>query len=424
MTDFRQLPSQALGVVAGKLALALALAIAAFSFYGPAAHAQTYKNYRPGTGARPVAGVTIRGDFVFGTASYGGLGSGDVYEIKHLGDLYGFNEGEFDPPGPQARVLFGPDGHLYGTFTDSFSNSFVFNLIPSPTICRTAQCQPWKVNVLHAFTGSDGTQPGYGDLTWDQQGNIYGTTVTGGTKELGVVYEMMPPVPPSQTWTESVIWNFTGPDGENPQNAVVFDGNGNLLGTAKQGGANGFGTVFKLTPSGNGWTEMNIHDFQGGSDGEYPIAGLMTDSSGNIYGATSDGGSGGGGTVFELAPSGNTYTYRLLYSFSGQQGNSCGPWATLSMDAAGNLYGTTYCDGTYAGGAVFELTNTQNGWLYTSLHDFPAFHGDGYLPISNVAFDANGNLWGTASRDTGGGYWARVEDHAVDIPLAACHTHL
>ena len=215
MTSLRQVPSKALDkITTGKLTMGVALALAALGFSSSAARAQTYRTYGTGTGAHPMAGVTIKGDFVFGTAPYGGRSSGDVYEVEHLGDLYGFNQG-FDPPGPEARVLFGPDGHLYGTYADSYSDSFVFNLVPNPTLCRTALCQPWNMNVLHSFTGfpSDGAQPGYGDLTWDPQGNIYGTTVTGGTKELGVVYEMMPPVPPSKTWTEKVIWNFTGPDG-------------------------------------------------------------------------------------------------------------------------------------------------------------------------------------------------------------------
>lgn len=370
--------------------LVIVLAVSAKTVY-----AQTYMVFPPGNGAHPEAGVTIRGDFVYGTAASGGLGGGAIYEVKHLGNIFNFTSGA----APKARVVFGPDGHLYGTA----SGGAVFNLIPSPTVCSTAQCQPWRVTTLHAFTGyPDGAEPGYGDLTWDVQGNIYGTTTMGGTKDLGVVYEMMPPVPPSKTWTESVIWNFTGPDGQNPQNAVIFDTNGNLLGTAEQGGANGFGTVFRLTQSGNTWTETNVYDFQGGTDGKSPIAGLMIDGSGNVYGATSDGGSGGGGTVFELVPSGNSYTFKLLYSFSGQQGNNCGPWGTLTTDATGSLYGTTYCDGSNHGGSVFKLTSTQNGWVYTSFHDFPAYRSDATNPISNVSFDANGNLWGTASFCGGG----------------------
>jgi uncharacterized repeat protein (TIGR03803 family) len=372
----------------------------------PRARAQTYITYAPGSGATPEAGVTVRGDFVYGTASAGGgFGDGVVFEVKHLGDLVSFGGGIGSP---EARVVFGPDGHPYGTLPGSGSDNLgqVYNLFPQVTICRTAACQPWRVNVLYRFTGypSDGARPGYGDLTWDQQGNIYGTTTAGGSKEYGVVYEMMAPIPPSKSWTEKVIWNFTGPDGEYPQNAVIFDSKGNLYGTSKQGGANGFGTVFKLTPSGNEWVETNLYDFQGSNDGKSPIAGLLIDSSGDLYGATSDGGSGGGGTVFELTPSGDIYTFKLLYSFSGQLGKTCGPWGTLTMDTAGSLYGTTYCGGQNGLGSVFKLTDMQNGWTYTSLHDFPAFRNDGVNPVSNVTFDTSGNLWGTASRGTLIGY--------------------
>jgi uncharacterized repeat protein (TIGR03803 family) len=407
MRNVTQLPFFALRVVRAVLALEIVvgLVFGMTILADLTVSAQTYNVFSPGGGSHPAAGVTIRGDFVYGTTAYGGGGSGVVFEVKHLGDLVEFTG--VPAPGPQSRVVFGPDGHLYGTYADGATNSFLFSLVPSATVCKSANCQPWKVNVLHLFAGfpSDGAIPGYGDLTWDQQGNIYGTTTIGGNTEHGVVYELMPPVPPSKTWTESVIWNFTGPDGEYPQNAVIFDGNGNLLGTARQGGANGFGTVFKLTPSGNGWSETNIYDFQGGADGQYPIAGLMMDGSGNLYGATSDAGSGGGGTVFELIPSGNSYTFKLLYSFSGQRNG--GPWATLSMDSAGNLYGTTLGDGL-GFGSVFKLTNNGGNWTYKSLHDFGSFRGDILSPMSNVSFDTNGNLWGTASSCGGGcngGVW-------------------
>lgn len=379
---------------------ALPIVFAATILGSLAAQAQVYKAYPLGPDGRlPQAGVTIRGDLVYATTAYGTLG-GAVYEIKHLGEIVYF--GDLQTPGPEARVVFGPDGHLYGTYTDSLTGSFVFNLTPPLSVCKTA-APCWKYNVLYTFKGyPDGAEPAHGDLLWDQQGNIYGTTTVGGSGEYGTVYEMMPPVPPSKTWTERVIWNFTGPDGEYPQNAVMFDSSGNLLGTAKQGGANGFGTIFKLMPSGNVWTETNIYDFQGSSDGQYPIAGLMMDSSGNIYGATSDGGNGGGGAVFELTPSGNGYTFNVLCSFSAQKGNSCGPWATLTMDSSSNLYGTRYCGGANGDGSVFKLTNTPNGWVYSSLHDFPAFMYDGAFPISNVSFDGNGNLWGTANSGNNG----------------------
>ena len=396
MMDLGRFRTMALRTLRSAIALASAVGVifALTILASPTAQAQNYRLYPPDAdGIEPQAGVTIRGDYVYGTAAMSGSGGGEVFEVKHLGRLTEFDRGIY---GPEARVVFGPDGPLYTTYPGYLNDSFgaVVKLFPSPTISGLF----WRSKALYHFKGyPDGSHPGHGDLIWDQQGNIYGTTINGGTGKYGVVYELMPPVPPSNTWTESVIWNFTGPDGEYPQNGVIFDPNGDLFGTARWGGQYGFGTVFKLTPSGNTWTETNAYDFQGGADGRYPIAGLMLDSSGNIYGATSDGGSGHGGTIFELIPSGNTYTFKLLYSFSGPLGQNCGPWGTLTMDATGNVYGTTYCNGLYHAGTVFKLTNTQNGWVYTSLHDFPAVDNDGVYPMSNVSFDANGNLWGTAS---------------------------
>lgn len=362
-----------------------------------AARSQTYTYYLlPGNGEEPKAGVTISGDYVYGTAAYGGLGRGTVFEAKHMGTLFDFPTNlPTDRGVPAARVVFGPDGHLYGTTQGdtNYDLGSVFELLPQPTICKTATCTPWQERVLYVFSGTDGAHPSSGDLTWDHQGNIYGTTWGGGANYRGAVYELMPS---GNTWTERVIWSFTGPDGEGPLNGVIFDSNGNLFGTTYSGGLYGFGNVFKLTPSGNGWIETSVYDFQGGSDGQNPRAGLTIDNSSNLYGATGDGGNGGGGTVFELTPSGNNYTFNLLYSLSGTPGDSCGPYASLTMDAVGNLWGTTYCDGAYHVGSVFKLANTQNGWIYTSLHDFqPA---SGYAPISNVTFDSNGNLWGTASQ--------------------------
>jgi uncharacterized repeat protein (TIGR03803 family) len=179
---------------------------------------------------------------------------------------------------------------------------------------------------------------------------------------------------------------------------------GSLFGTTEAGGvvatgANGpLGTVFELTNHNGTWTETVIHTFVetpgGNTNGVRPVAGLTPDGSGNLYGATSQGGAKGGGTVFELSPSGDTWTFKLLYNFGGQ--GQCGPWANMTMDAAGNLYGTTYCDGQYGYGSVFKLTNNGNSWVYTSLYDFTR-GDDGAYPISNVTFDDSGNLYGTTS---------------------------
>lgn len=197
-------------------------------------------------------------------------------------------------------------------------------------------------------------------------------------------------------WTEAPIYRFTGPDGGEPFAGVILDSSDNLFGTTYEGGLYGFGTVFEVTYDVNsGWTETVLYNFQNLNDGQGLFAGLVSDRAGNLYSATSDGGAGGGGTVFELSPMGNGRVFTLLYSFSGQQGMNCGPRASLTMDNSGNLYGTTFCDGANSFGNVFELSNTQNGWEYTSLYDFTG-GTDGSFPFSNVTIAADGTLYGIA----------------------------
>jgi len=207
-----------------------------------------------------------------------------------------------------------------------------------------------------------------------------------------VVYAMMHS---GSAWTQEPIYTFAGPDGSQPFAGVILDSKGNMYGTTAQGGQYGFGTVYELSPSGGGWTEKVLYSFQNGSDGSTPIGGLIFDQSGNLYGAADNGGSGGGGTVFELTPSGGSWTYSPLYSFTG--GAQCGPRASLVMDGSGNLYGTTYCDGANNKGSIFKLTPSASGWTQISLYDFTG-GTDGSAPISNVIFDSAGNLYGTASR--------------------------
>jgi uncharacterized repeat protein (TIGR03803 family) len=160
-----------------------------------------------------------------------------------------------------------------------------------------------------------------------------------------------------------------------------------------------------LMPVVGGWTENILYNFDYTSAGGYPIANPIFDqSSGNLYGATTDGGTGGGGTVFELSPSGSGWTFNLLYNLVGDgncstlgyYGPGPGPWGALALDSGGNLYGTTCSDGAYGYGNVFELTPSNDGWTYTDLHDFTG-GSDGAFPISNVVFDSSGNLYGTAS---------------------------
>ena len=269
--------------------------------------------------------------------------------------------------------------------------------------------------MVHRFTGgSDGSSPS-GALIFDQSGNIYGTTEYGGSTDYGTVYELMPS---GSGWTENILHSFifgTG-DGAWPIGGVTFDQTGNLYGTTLIGGDGnceygGCGVVFQLSPSGSSWIEQTLHAFTGGSDGWYSYGGVIIDPLGNLYGTTLYGGGGCGGdgcgTVFDLTPvNGGGWNFNTIYTFFQGVGSRWGPGDTLAMDAAGNLYGTTYADGAYLSGAVFKLTPSNGGWTYTSLHDFTG-GSDGFGPVSNVVFDANGNLYGTTH--AGGAYgWGVV----------------
>jgi uncharacterized repeat protein (TIGR03803 family) len=239
---------------------------------------------------------------------------------------------------------------------------------------------------------SNGQYP-EGELAFDSAGNIYGTAIDGGSAGWGVIYSLT-----RDSWTQNILYEPQGNgDGENPWGGVIFDASGNLYGVFAQNGPDNYGAVYKLTPSGSGWTESTVHAFTfSGNDGAIPQGGLIADASGNLYGTTVHSPSGGG-TVFEMLPSGGSWSYDVLYGLSG--GIGVGPYDKLLMDADGNLYGTTFADGQYGYGSVFKLTRSSGGWRYTSLHDFTG-GTDGSNPMCRLVMDASGNLYGTAS---GGG---------------------
>ena len=386
-------------------ALAVVFGLTLTLFATSAAQAQTYSviyNFMNlSDGAFPFAGLTLRGGALYGTTSTSmhNTGRGTVFQLKHSGSNWAFSLlSSLSAIGysPRTRVQFGPDGHLYGTTFQggSTDSGTIFRLVPPLSICRTANCM-WTENLLHQFGGPpDGMLPEGGDMAFDQRGNIYGTTSSGGDGWLrGVVWKL---TPSGNSFTESVIYTFSGPDGVYPYGGVIIDGKGNLFGTTRFGGANDLGTVYELTYDAEvGWVQTVLHSFENGSDGQRPFGGLIMDASGNLYGANDGGGSGGGGVVYELSPSGNGWTFTVLYSLAGTF--PCGP-AALTMDAAGNLYGVTQCDGANGLGNIFKLTKTGNGWTYTSLHDFTGGN-DGQYGRSNVTIDADGNLYGTTGGD-------------------------
>ncbi len=377
--------------------------------------AQTFKvlyNFTGGAdGASPMAGLTMdaAGNFYGTTSTTNGSSSGGaVFKLTHSGSrwiltpLYSFpRDGGKDGTSPRGRVILARDGTLYGTTLEGggYLCSYlgggcgtVFQLRPSAPDLTGVLAAPWDETVLHRFNRSDGMYP-QGDLSLDQSGNIYGTTLQGGDASQGVIYKL---TPSGGSWTETVLYAAQdNGDGKWPYGGVVLDSSGNLIGVFGYGGPYNNGAVYQLSPSKSGWTERTVYGFTGESDGGGPIGGLIPDSSGNFYGTTAGGGTGGGGTVFKLKRTDSGWTLETLYgSWTPYVGNS-GPWDKLAMDAAGNLYGTTFFDGTYLGcGSVFKLTPSNGGWTYTSLHDFTC-GSDGANPISNLVMDGRGNLYGT-----------------------------
>lgn len=316
-------------------------------------------------------------------------------KAQSLTVLYRFT-GPPDGARPFAGLIIDKKGNLYGTTIQGglvvngcdYGCGTVFKLDPAG-----------NETVLHRFTVSDGEQP-FAGLIMDKKGNLYGTTSVGGS---GTVFKL------DTAGNETVLHGFAGPpDGELPYAGLIMDKAGNLYGTTVYGGtsSNCCGIVFKVDTSGN---ETVLHSFAGPPDGQLPYAGLIMDQEGNLYGATSSGGtssncSGGCGTVFKLDTFGNE---TVVHSFTNSDGDGALP-SGLIMDKKGNLYGTTYIGGPLvdacrpytACGTVFKLDTAGNE---TVLHSFSG-GSDGGLPVAGLIMDKAGNLYGTT--EVGGTHFA------------------
>jgi uncharacterized repeat protein (TIGR03803 family) len=233
--------------------------------------------------------------------------------------------------------------------------------------------------VLHNFPGPDDGNPS-ARVIQDSAGNFYGTTYYGGTAKAGVVYRL------DTTGHYTVLYNFMGgADGYYPYAGVIQDSAGNLYGTTISGGTAGWGTVYKLDPTGH---ETVLHSFTGGADGNYPAAGVIRDSAGNLYGTTEYGGTEGFGVVYKLDSTGHE---TVLHSFPGGADGAV-PSGGVIRDSAGNLYGTTQQGGSAWGyGVVYKLDSSGQE---TVLHSFSGTDGGG-VPIAGLILGPGGNLFGT-----------------------------
>jgi uncharacterized repeat protein (TIGR03803 family) len=407
--------------VATILRLTLAILTAMFVLQTANAFASQFTvlhNFLAEPGEYPNSGLIVGPDGGFyGTTGTMGGGQcptlcGVVFEIKQTSTGWQYQVIHNFHPKDDGELPFGPlvfdsVGNLYGT---TYGN---------PTGCRTRHpncgtvfmlshtSNGWVETILYRFKGgADGALP-EGNLVLDSAGNLYGTTTGAGSFGIvcrpfgcGVAYELSPS---GSGWKETVLYTFTGgSDGWQPL-SLTPDANGNFLGVAQGGGTFnsicyvGCGTLFKLTPGTGGWSLSVIYSFSGGSDGAYPIARLILDRQGNLFGTAGHGGSaqcqGGCGTVFELSPNGSGWNFSDVYSFSGPDGRY--PVGIL-FDATGNLFGAAAAGGKPSCdcGVLFELVPGSGNWTETVLY---AFDGttDGIEP-NPVILDGAGNLFGTA----------------------------
>src|SRR5208283_1256849 len=320
--------------------------------------------------------------------------------------LWSFGNGT-DGSLPFAGLLEDGSGNLFGTTYGGGANGrgTVFELTTPTTSAGN-----WTETILWNFgSGADGTFPDAG-LIRDKNGNLYGTTVQGGTNNFGTVFKLTPPTTSGGSWTQAILWSFDLTDGDLPEAGLIRDTSGNLYGTTYSGGSTGLGTAFKLRPPttvGGNWSEEILWNFGKGADGQQPLAGLIMDANRNLYGTTYGGGTNSSGTVFELTPPatrGENWTEAILSNLGGAAGAN--PQANLIMDKRGDLYGTT--TGPYAGalvpvGAVFELTPPLNlGETWTELALWNFADGTDGQPYGGLVRDKSGNLYGTAS--VGGAY--------------------
>ena len=345
------------------MAFVLALAAAAT----PRAEAQTFSvihNFTGGNdGGNPPAGFTIdAAGNLYGTTNAGGAyGAGTIFKVTGTGKeivLHSFTGGA-DGASPEASLLMDAAGNLDGTTVSGGASG-------AGTVFKVAG--NGKETVLYSFAGkTDGATP-EAALVMDAAGNLYGTTSAGGSNGNGTVFSLAPKKTGGR-WSEKVLYSFEkGTDGTIPVAGVSFDVTGNLYGTTSAGGTYAYGTVFRLKASKSGWTESILHNFQNNSDGAVPYAGLIFDKLGNLFGAATEGGTGGGGTVFELSPSKSRWKFTVRYNLPGW--GISGTFRNLVLDASGNIYATTHCDGANNAGTVYKVTHSGVTWTYTSLYVF------------------------------------------------------
>ena len=339
-------------------------------------------------------------------------GCGVVFELAPRSNgqwlekvIYTFQGNQSDGPIYPALSAFDSHGSLYG-FTNrggtgvcSYCGS-VFELTPNGN-------GPWTEAELWDFDGqSDGDYPTA--VALGPAGKIYGTTTGPGAGQLpeGQIFELTPQSSPTGASTLNVLYIFPFTDGEEPSRGLIADAAGNMYGTTAYGGLNNVGSIFKMSPVGNGWKESLIYSFGPASRSAYYSASpssMVFDAKGNLYGTTQEGGANHNGSVFELSPAvGGIWQEKDLVSFTWNDG-LVQPIGGVVFDKAGHIYGVAVFNGAYGYGGVFQLTQGADGqWTAAVIYNFKGSPSDGAIPQAGLVIDSAGNLYGTTERGGSG----------------------
>jgi len=384
-------------------------------------------------GDQPYGGVTLDASSgrLVGTTGFGGkYNGGTVFALAPKGPrrwkldtLKSFCYGT--PPdcqsyeGPSSSLIEDSSGNIYGStyFGGDYGDGAVFEL-------ELRQNGKYKLEYLHSFNGTDGYGPF--ELTYagantgaayDGTSPLYSATISGGTNNDGTVFSLTPKH--GKDWALQTLYNFCSAsgctDGGLPYAGVIMDSSGNLFGTAEYYGTNNAGVIYELSNAGGVWTQTVLYTFcsaSGCADGNGPFAGLAQDSAGNLYGTTYFGGTQNDGVVFELAPDGTQSHYSVLHDFCSETNCTDGsePAAAVTLDSSADIFGTTGRGGDNNYGTVFEIANGKFRRLYSFCAGGGSCAQGGY-PYGTLTLDSAGQIFGTTQFGGANGlgevYWLK-----------------
>ena len=380
------------------------LVLTLFLIISSVATAQTESILYNFPGGNPQSGITFDSSGnIYGTTVFGGAnGAGTVWEVSSTGTyslLYSFGDSLTDGSGPVAGVTFDSHGNMYGTTRAGGVNG-------NGTVWEITSTGSYSTLYSFGASASDANDPVAG-VTLDSSGNLYGVTEFGGVSGKGALWQI------TSSGAYSILYSFgaSGGDAAYPVGNVTFDGNGNLFGTSAYGGLYGGGAVWELASGGS----YGLYHSLGASssDGATPLAGVAFDVYGNMYGTTKAGGAAGDGTVWEITSSG---TYGTLHSFGSSATDGNGPNAGVAVDKSGNLFGTTTAGGTFNAGTVWEISLIGT---YQTTYSFGSNSPDGATPLGGVTCDSQGNLYGATSVGGSNFYGTAWEITAPSLALSS-----